>query len=181
MKLKNSLTSCAFAAMLGALLLAAAPSQAQDRKFGFYAGYAYLHSDDGNLNGVRLAPEYRVKGPLSVVGDFSAEFGTLAETDTTLLTFMGGLQAKKSFGSAAVYVHGLAGGVRTSSSITPYKGVSISVSDTGLGLDGGGGLEFKLSRFKMRVGADYLRREVDMGGGKTENVGDIRATVGFVF
>ena len=47
--------------------------------------------------------------------------------------------------------------------------------------DGGGGFEFKLSRFKMRLGADYLRREVDIGGGKTENVGDIRATVGFVF
>jgi len=181
MKLKNSLTSCAFAATLGALLLAAAPTQAQDKSFGFYAGYAFLHSDDGNLNGVRLSPEYRVTGPLAVVGDFSAEFGTLADTDTTLLTFMGGLQAKKSFGGAAIYVHGLAGGVRTSSSITPFKGVSISVSDTGLGLDGGGGLEFKLSRFKMRVGADYLRREVDIGGGKTENVGDIRATVGFVF
>ena len=189
MKLKNRLTSRALAAMLGALLSVAgtaqaqdaAPAQPQEKKFGFYAGYAFLHSDDGNLNGVRLAPEYRLTGPLSVVGDFSAEFGTLADTDTTLLTFMGGLRAKKSFGSAAIYVHGLAGGVRTSSSISPYQGVSISVSDTGLGLDGGGGLEFKLSRFKMRLGADYLRREVDMGGGKTENVGDIRATVGFVF
>ena len=189
MKLKNRLTSCALAATLGTLLLAAGPAQAQDAaptqtpdgKFGFYAGYAYLHSDDGNLNGLRLSPEYRVKGPLSVVGDFSAEFGKLASTDTTLLTLMGGLRVKKSFGAAAIYVHGLAGGVRTSSSISPFQGVSISVSDTGLGLDGGGGLEFKLSRLKMRVGADYLRREVDIGGGKTENVGDIRATVGLVF
>ncbi len=181
MKLKNRLTSRAFAATLGALLFAAGSAQAQDKKFGFYAGYAFLHTDDGNLNGVRLSPEYRVSGPLSVVGDFSAEFGTLADTDTTLLTFMGGLRAKKSFGGAAIYVHGLAGGVRTSSSISPYQGVSISVSNTGLGLDAGGGLEFKLSRFRMRVGADYLRREVDMGGGKTENVGDIRATVGLVF
>jgi hypothetical protein len=86
MKIKNSLRSCAFAATLGALLLAAVPTRAQDGKFGFYAGYAFLHSDDGNLNGFRLAPEYRLKGPLSVVGDFSAEFGTLADTDTTLLT-----------------------------------------------------------------------------------------------
>ena len=189
MKLKDSLTSCTLAATLTALLIAAAPTQAQDaapapapdKKFGFYAGYAYLHSDDGNLNGVRLSPEYRVKGPLSLVGDFSAEFGKLADTDTTLLTFMGGLRVKKSFGAAAVYAHGLAGGVRTSSSISPFQGVTISVSDTGLGLDGGGGIEFKLSRVKMRVGADYLRREVDTGGGRTENVGDIRGTVGFVF
>ena len=55
------------------------------------------------------------------------------------------------------------------------------MSDTGLGLDGGGGLEVKLSRLKMRGGADYLRREVDIGGGKTANESDIRATVGFVF
>lgn len=189
MKTMNSLASCAFTAIVGALLLTAAPTLGQDaapaqppqKKFGFYAGYAFLHTDDGNLNGVRLAPEYRVKGPLSVVGDFSAEFGKLADTDTTLLTFMGGLRAKKSFGAAAIYVHGLAGGVRTSSSITPFQGVSISVSDTGLGLDGGGGIEFKLSKVRMRLGADYLRHEVDTGGGKTENVGDIRATVGFVF
>ncbi len=181
MKLQNTLRWCAFAATLGGFLFAAAPSQAQDKKFGFYAGYAYLHTDDGSLNGVRVAPEYRLKGALSVVGDFSAEFGTLADTDTTLMTFLGGLQAKKSFGTSAVFVHGLAGGVRTSSSISPYQGVSISISDTGFALDGGGGFEFKVSRLKMRVGADYLRREVDLGGGKTENVGDIRATVGFVF
>lgn len=181
MKLKNRPTPLAFAATLGALLFAAGSAQAQDKKFGFYAGYAFLHTDDGNLNGVRLSPEYRVSGPLSVVGDFSAEFGTISATDTTVLSFMGGLRAKKSFGGAAIYVHGLAGGVRISSSVTPFKGVSISVSDTGLGLDGGGGLEFKLSRFRMRLGADYLRREVDIGGGKTESVGDIRATVGFVF
>ncbi len=189
MKLKNRLTPRAFAVTLGALLFTAGPAQAQDAaptqapagKFGFYAGYAFLHSDDGNLNGVRLSPEYRVKGPISVVGDFSAEFGKLASTDTTLFTFLGGLRLKKSLGSAAIYVHGLAGGVRTSSSISPFPGVSISVGDTGLGLDGGGGLEFKLSRLRMRLGADYLRREVDIGGGQTENVGDIRATVGFVF
>ena len=181
MKLKNSLTSCAFAATLGVLLLASAPTQAQDNKFGFYAGYAFLHSDDGNLNGIRLAPEYRLRGALSLVGDFSGEFGKLAGTDTTLLTFMGGFQVRKSFGATAIYAHGLAGGVRTSSSISPFQGVSISISGTGLGLDGGGGLEFKLSRFKMRLGADYLRRKVDIGGGKTVNESDIRATVGFVF
>ena len=189
MKTMNSLASCAFTAIFGALLLTAAPTLGQDaapaqppqKKFGFYAGYAFLHTDDGNLNGVRVSPEYRVKGPLSVVGDFSAEFGKLADTDTILFTFMGGLRAKKSFGTTAIYVHGLAGGVRTSSSITPFQGVSISVSDTGLGLDGGGGIEFKLSKVRMRLGADYLRHEVDTGGGKTENVGDIRATVGFVF
>ena len=181
MKMKSRLTSCAFAMTLCALLLSARPTQAQDKKIALYAGYAYFHSDGGNLNGVRLSPEYQLKGALSVVGDFSAEFGTLASTDTTLLTYMGGLRAKKSLGSAAIYLHGLAGGVRSSSSITPFQGVSISVSDSGLGLDGGGGLEFKAGRFKMRLGADYLRRKVDIGGGKTANENDIRGTVGFVF
>ncbi len=181
MKMKNSLAPFAFAAALGVLSLEAAPAQAQDGRFGVYAGYAFLHTDDGSLHGARVSPEYRLSGPLWVAADVSAEKGTLASTDTTLLTFMGGLRVRKSLGSAAVYVHGLAGGVRTSSSITPFKGVSISVSDTGLGFDGGGGLEFKLSGLRMRVGADYLRREVDIGGGKTEHVSDIRATVGLVF
>ena len=45
MKLQNTLRWCAFAATFGALLSAAASSQAQDKKFGFYAGYAYLHTD----------------------------------------------------------------------------------------------------------------------------------------
>ena len=179
--MKDGLRSCALAATLGALLLSSAPTQAQDGKFGVYAGYAFLHSDDGSLNGLRLSPEYRVKGGVSVVGDFSAEFGTVAATDTTLVTFLGGLRAKKSFGTTALFVHALAGAARASSSISPFQGVSISITDTGLALDGGGGLEFKLSRFKMRVGADYLRRRVDAGGGQTANVGDIRATAGFVF
>jgi len=181
MKMKSRLRSCALAMTPCALLLAAAPTRAQDKKFGFYAGYEYFHSNDGNLNGLRLSPEYRLNGALSLVGDFSADFGKLASTDTTLTTVLGGLRARMSIGSAAIYVHGLAGGVRASSSITPFQGVSISVADTGLGLDGGGGLEFKLSRLRMRIGADYLRREVDIGGGKTANENDVRGTVGFVF
>jgi hypothetical protein len=181
MKPKNSLLSRVFAITLGAVLLAPAPAWAQDGKFGLYAGYEFFHTDDGDLHGMRLSPEYRLNGAVSVVGDFSAEKGTLSSVSTTLTTFLGGLRARKSIGSAAIYVHGLAGGVRASSSITPFQGVSISVTDTGLGLDGGGGVEFKLSRLKMRIGADYLRREVDIGGGQTANENDIRATVGLVF
>ena len=40
-----------------ALLSGASPSEAQDKKVSLYAGYAYLRTDDGNLNGVRLSPE----------------------------------------------------------------------------------------------------------------------------
>ena len=182
MKMKSRLTSCAFAMTLGALTLAAAPTQAQDRKVGLYAGYTFFHNDDGNLSGLRLSPEYKLNGFASLAGDFSAEKGTLASADTTLTTFLGGLRLKKGIGSAFIYVHALAGGVRASSSVTPFKGVSISVSDTGLGLDGGGGLEFNFrGSLKMRIGGDYLRRKIDIGGGKTANENDIRATVGFVF
>ena len=179
--MKSRLRSCLLAMSAGALLLATAPAQAQDKKLEFYAGYAYLHSDDGSLNGLRFSPAYRLKGALSLVGDFSAEFGKLADTDTTLTSFLGGLRARKAFGTTAIFIHALAGGVRTSSSITPFQGVSISVNDTGIAFDGGGGLDFKLSHFKLRLGADYLRREVDIGGGKTANEDNIRATVGFVF
>jgi len=181
MKQKNRLATGALGSTLCAALLLAAPVQAQEKKFGFYAGYEFFHTDDGDLNGVRVSPEYRIKGALSLVGDFSADFGTIASTDTTLTTFFGGLQAKKRFGTTAIFVHALAGGVHSSASISPIAGVSISVNDTGFAADGGGGLEFKLSRFRLRMGADYLRRKVDIGGGMTANENDIRATVGFVF
>lgn len=182
MKMKSRLLSRAVATALGALTLVAAPTQAQDAKVGLYAGYTFFHTDDGSLSGLRLSPEYRVNRFASVVGDFSAEKGTLSSADTTLTTFLGGLRLKKGLGSAAVFAHALAGGVRSSSSITPFKGVSISVSDTGLALDGGGGIEFHFrGSLKMRVGADYFRRKVDIGGGRTANENDVRATVGFVF
>ena len=173
------------------LLLTAPPAKAQDpggpakseeSKLGLYAGYAFFKADDGNLHGLRLSPEYRLNGLVSVVGDFSMEKGTIASSDTTLTTYMGGVRLKRGIGSISVFVHALAGGVRTSSSISPFGGVTISVADSGLGLDGGGGVEFKITgALKMRVGADYLRRKIDIAGGKSQNQNDIRATVGLVF
>ena len=172
----------AMVALFGACLLGASPVHAQTGKVGLYAGYTFFKSDDGNLSGLRLSPEYRLNGFASVVGDFSAEKGTLSSASTTLTSFLGGLRVKRGFGSASIFAHGLAGGVRQSSSVIPFKGVAISVSDTGLGLDGGGGIEFNFrGSLKMRIGGDYLRRKIDIGGGKTANENDIRATVGFVF
>ena len=180
MKMNNRVTSRVVAGVLGMLLLGAVSTQAQDKKFGLYAGYAYYNSADGNLNGLRLSPEYRLNGFASVVGDFSVEKGTFSKATTTLTTFLGGIRVKRGIGSASIFAHALTGGARTSASVNPFAGVSISVADTGLGLDGGGGLEFKLSKMKLRIGADYFRRSVDVGG-KTANENDVRATVGFVF
>lgn len=180
-------------AALAGLFLTAGPAQAQDKKVSLYAGYAFLETDDGNLDsgrppqkyrlhGGRVSPEYRLNGLASIVGDFSMEKGTILSTDTTIVTYLGGVRLKRGVGAVSLFVHALAGGVRTSSSISPISGVSVSVSDNGLGLDGGGGVEFKLGgSLKLRVGADYLRRKIDVGGGKTENQNDIRATVGVVF
>ena len=176
------LMSRATAVVLGALLLAAVPSHADDQKVALYAGYAFFKTDDGNLNGGRLSPEYRLNGFASIVGDFSFEKGTLAKSDTTIVTYLGGLRIRRGLGSLSVFAHALAGGVRTTASVAPFSGVKISVTESGLGLDGGGGLEFKVTgSLKMRVGADYLRRKINVAGGKTANENDIRATVGFVF
>lgn len=169
-------------AALAGLFLTAAPAQAQDKKVSLYAGYAFLKTDDGNLHGGRLSPEYRLNGLASIVGDFSMEKGTILSSDTTLITYLGGVRLKRGVGSVSLFVHALAGGVKTSSSISPVSGVNISVSESGLGLDGGGGVEFKLGgSMKLRAGADYLRRKIDVGGGRTANQNDIRATVGVVF
>lgn len=178
--LKGSLTSSLAATALGVILLGAAPLEAQDRKVGLYAGYAFFKTDEGNLHGLRLSPEYRLNGFASVVGDVSVEKGTVSSSSTTVTTYLGGLRLKRGVGSVSLFAHALAGGVRTSSSVKPFSGVTISVSDTGLGLDGGGGIEFKFrGSLKMRIGGDYLRRKVGAGGSATVN--DIRATVGFVF
>ncbi len=185
--IKGRLTSCAFAMAMGALVLTAVPARAQDpaapapptnvKKFSFYAGYAFLHTDDGDLHGFSLSPEYRFNGLLSAVIDLGAGKGTLDSADTTLTTFLGGLRVRKG----SLFIHALAGGARTSSSIDLFDGVSLSVADTGLVFGGGAGVEFKVSKLKLRIGADYLMREVDAGGGKTENRNDIRAGVGIVF
>ncbi len=176
--MKGNLTSSVAAMALGVLLLGAVPTEAQDRKIGLYAGYAFFKTDDGNLHGLRLSPEYRLNGFASVVGDFSVEKGTVSSSSTTVTTYLGGLRIKRGIGSVSVFAHALAGGVSTSSSVKPFSGVTISVSDTGLGLDAGGGVEFKVSgSVRMRIGGDYLRRKVTVGG----NENDIRATVGFVF
>jgi hypothetical protein len=181
MTMHRRLTRVVASLMFGTLVLAASPSRAQDRMVSLYAGYDFLNTDGGELHGFRVSPEYRLKDSAFLVGDFSAGKGTIEDSRTTILTYLGGIRLKKAVGSVSLFVHALAGGVRTSASIKPFGGVTISVADSGLGLDGGGGAEFHFrGSVRMRLGADYLRRKVGASGGKTSE-NDIRATVGFVF
>ncbi|MEO5761413.1 MAG: hypothetical protein ABIR28_03790 [Vicinamibacteria bacterium] len=170
-------------ALLGlcGLLFVAKTTEAQQKKVGLYAGYTFLRAEDGNLSGLRLSPEYRVHRLASVVGDLSAEKGTFSSTDTRLLSGLGGLRLKFGAGPTRLFVHALAGPVRVSSSARSAGGVSFSAAATGLGLDGGGGVEFGGGRsFRIRLGADYLRRRV-RAPGVVLIANDVRATVGFVF
>jgi len=178
--MKTNIRLAAIAA--GFLLSVGAPrSEAQERKLGLYVGYAFSKTDEVNLHGARISPEFRVNSFASLVADLSWEKGTISSSTTTITTYLGGVRLSRGIGSARLFAHALAGCVRSSNSVNPFSGVTISVSDTGLGLDGGGGVEFEVSRsLKMRLGADYLRRKVDLGGATvTEN--DVRATVGVVF
>ncbi|MBK5257860.1 MAG: outer membrane beta-barrel protein [Vicinamibacteria bacterium] len=178
MKVMGRLTSCAATLVLGAMILSATPVEAQEGKLGLYAGYAFLKIDEGNLHGVRLSPELRVNGFAALVGDVSWEKGT----STTITTYLGGLRLKRGMGSVSLFAHALAGVVRDSASVSPFGGITISSATSGLGLDGGGGFEFKAGKsLKLRLGADYLRRKIDTDGGSKINANDIRATVGFVF
>ncbi|MEO8361831.1 MAG: outer membrane beta-barrel protein [Vicinamibacteria bacterium] len=183
MKNKLNLSSFASVSLLAVALLIAPQAQAQssDKKVSLYAGYAFFKTDDVKLHGGRLSPEYHLNGFASIVGDFSYEKGSVDSGKSSLTTYLGGVRLKRGLGGISVYVHALAGGAKTTASISPFGGVNISVSDTGLGLDGGGGLEFKATgSLKVRVGADYFRRKLDVGGTKV-NENDIRATVGVVF
>lgn len=90
------------------------------------------------------------------------------------------MRLKFGTGHPRLFVHGLAGGVHVSSSARS-GGVTFSEAATGLGLDGGGGVEFTVNRaFRMRLGADYLRRRVKAPG-VVLIANDVRATVGLVF
>jgi opacity protein-like surface antigen len=170
-------------ATLAAVSLAVpAAAQSSDKPVTLYAGYALLKTDEANLHGIRLSPEFPLKGGLAVVADLSYEKGSEASAKTTLITYLGGLRYGIGVGGARVFGHLLAGGARTETSVTPFSGITISAKDTTLGFDAGGGVEFKLTgRLKLRAGADLLRRKVDVGGGRKENQDDIRATVGVVF
>jgi len=165
---------------LGGLLLGAEPTEAQEKKVGLYAGLAFLKAEDGHLSGLRLSPEYRLNRFVSVVGDLSGEKGTFSSTDTTLISYLAGLRVNLGTGPTHVFVHALAGGARVSASDRLSGGGTVSLAATGLGLDGGGGVEFAVRRsFKMRLGADYLRRRVNADG-FILIANDLRATVGFV-
>ena len=162
------------------LMFAANASEAQEKKAGLYAGYTFLKADNGNLSGLRVSPEYRLNRLAALVGDLSAEKGTFSATDTTLISYLFGVRLKFGTGSRRVFVHGLFGGAHVSSSARSGN-VTFSEAATGLGLDGGGGIEFKVNRaFRLRVGADYLRRRVEAPG-IVLIANDVRATVGFAF
>lgn len=165
---------------LAGLTLGAVTAEAQEKKVGFYAGYTFLKADNGNLSGLRVSPEYRLNRVAALVGDVSAEKGTLSSSDTTLISYLVGVRFKFGTGASRVFVHGLAGGAHVSSSAR-LGAVTFSETATGLALDGGGGFEFSVSgAFRMRLGADYLRRRVKVPG-IVLVANDLRATVGFVF
>lgn len=180
MKLSARAASAFFAALV--VSFATTPAAAQDGKVSLFAGYAFMKTDDGNLNGLRLSPAWKLNSFASAVADVSAEKGTLSGASNTLYTYMGGVRLHRGIGGLNLFVHALAGGVRTSASVSPFSGVTVSVSESHLAYDGGGGLDFHFKgSIRFRVGADYLRRKVDVGAGKSTNVSDIRATAGFVF
>ena len=178
----NTVTTAMAVLLAGMILTCPVEAQSSDDKVTLYAGYSLLKTDESTLHGLRLSPEFPLKGGLSVVADLSYEKGSEASADSTSVTYLGGVRYGIGVGGARLFAHALAGGARTETSVTPFGGITISAKDTSLGLDVGGGVQFKLSgRLKLRAGADLLRRKLDVGGGRKENQDDLRATVGVVF
>lgn len=130
---------------------------------GFNAGYTY-YFDSKRVDKV---------GVLGVTADLGANFDT---NDARLVTVMAGATLKaRNSNYVQPYVRALAGLARQDVN----RGNLLDINDTSFAWAAGGGLDInfkKLSRYKFRIGADYL--QTSLSGQRQNNV---RLTTGFVF
>lgn len=115
-------------------------------------------------------------GVVGITGDLGFQFGSERGNRTNLVTLMGGVTAKaRNSKYVQPYVRGLAGVARQGVNIDNFGDYSDWSSAFALG----GGVDFnvkKYSRYKVRVGVDYLNT-----GFAGERQNNLRFTTGLVF
>jgi opacity protein-like surface antigen len=140
--------------------LAAADGHGTD----LFGGYSFAHVEDSSRHGGNLAAGFDL-GPLSGFVDTSFHRGSQYGVDVSDLTLMAGPGLRfGSRGRTVFFVRALGGVLRSRASIGVYD-VDISESSTRLGFMGGGGADFRVSaKLAVRLQADYLIFDSELGG-----------------
>ena len=121
-----------------------------------FVGYSFARVDDVDRHGAALATSFHVVGPLSGFVDASGHFGHDAGLDRNDLTLMAGPGVRFGLGRSVLFVRGLAGLLRDSSTVSVLD-VSISESGSRFAVLAGGGVDVALAwRWAVRLQGDYL-------------------------
>jgi len=140
------------------------PLMAQDYpRFEVFGGYQYLYTDTSTIDG-QTSPSQSFNGwdaavtaklgrDLGLEGDFGGAYATISGVSTHVYTYTGGPIVFLSSGKIKPFAHALVGGVHVASSES-----GLSVSQTGLTLMAGGGVDVRLKpAIALRlVQADWL-------------------------
>ena len=139
-----------------ALLPGAAWAQVATPVAELFGGYSYSRSDGQSLHGWESSLALNLSGWLGVAADVSGHYGSVTGGDFSRLAFLAGPRLSRRRGDLTLFVHALAGGVRTSTGVT-VLGVSITASHTDAGGALGGGFDFKLRpHWALRIQGDVL-------------------------
>ena len=153
-------------------LFLAAPLAAHAQKFDVYAGYSFLRVEgtpsDISMNGWEGSVTYRISDYLGIVGDVSANYGTI-------------------FGTESMNIHGYYGGpeVRLSERVSPF--VHAMIGDLRLSIPGeivnkpsfllGGGVDLRVNDL---LSIRLIQADVPTGN-LISTSADGRISVGLVF
>jgi hypothetical protein len=147
-------------ALLAVVGLGGAPVPAAAGGFELFGGYSYARSDDQSYHGGHGALSWTLKGRLGADFDLAGQYGP---ESLSLLSYTVGPRIALLDGETRVFVHALAGGLRSRASISIF-GVTISKSETNLAVLAGGGIDRRLGgRWGLRLSGEYVG--VDAEGG----------------
>jgi hypothetical protein len=177
------------------------PVAAQDySKIELFGGYQYTHlsgslSPVGTANGWDGSFTYNFNPTFGLTGDFNGAYQTLSGSlvgasgsfPFHVYSYSGGpVVTFNSGGKLAPFVHLLIGGAHLTGSGSA-SGVTVSVSDNGITVMLGGGVDLKISKsFSLRlVQADWVDYHFDsqasLGIGSSNSAGTFKIATGIVF
>jgi hypothetical protein len=144
----------AAAAVIAAVALAAVPAPAQAGGVDLFGGYAYARGGDQSFHGADVSATWRLTDRLGIELDVANQFGP---DQLSRLSYAAGPSYMLiKGGDTQVFVHAMAGRLRSRASISIYS-VTISQSDTSTAVLVGGGIVRRLGeRWSLRLSGEYV-------------------------
>ncbi len=148
-----------------ALVCLGLPASAQDvPRVEIFGGYSFLRSGDEDLNGWALALSYNLTPRFGIVLDESGHYGKSQGVSLRHSEVAVGPGAAFRGERASVFVHAVAGLIRTVGAIEVAPGVRISQSENDFGMLFGGGVDIKASKklaVRLAGGYELIRSDRD--------------------